>query len=64
LDRPGLQQIEAFTLWNTLHDIYQHYVREFLIGNPQSAIRTDVSGAHNRNFLSQGQLLNLGEIAP
>jgi len=50
LNRPGFQEIEAFTLWNTVHNVHQHYVCEFLIGNPQSAIRADIPGAHDCDF--------------
>ena len=54
LNRAGLQEVETFTLRNTLHDVHQDDIGEFLVRNAQRAIRADVSGAHNGDFLSQG----------
>ena len=54
---PTLEEVETFPLRNTLHDVHQDDIGEFLVGNAQRAIRADVSGAHNGDFLSQGWLL-------
>src|ERR1035438_2064162 len=38
---------------------------EFLVGNPHRAIGADVTGAYNRDFLSQDRLLlNRGDYSP
>ena len=55
LHRAGLQQIEPLTLRNALHHVDQDDIGQFLIGDPHRAIRADVSGAHNRDFLSHNK---------
>ena len=62
LDRPGLQQVEPFALRNALHHVHQDDVGEFLIRNAQRAVRADVAGAHNCDFLSQIKLLQETEF--
>ena len=57
LNRAGLQQVERLTLRNAFHHVDQDDIGKFFIGNAQRAIRADISGAHNRDFLSQNQLL-------
>jgi len=47
-----LQQIETFALWNTLHYINQDNVGKFLVRKSQSAVRPDISSAHNCYFFS------------
>ena len=47
----------AFALRNALDDVHQDDVGEFLIGNAQRAIRADVAGAHNGDFLSHEFLI-------
>ena len=65
LDRAGLEQIEPLALRNALHDVDEDDIGEFLVGNAHRAIRADVSGAHNGDFLSQNRLLYmLGNYPP
>jgi hypothetical protein len=44
-------------LRNTLYDVHQDDIGEFLVGNTHRAIGADVTGAYNRDFLSQDRLL-------
>ena len=62
LDRAGLQQVEPLALRNTFDHVDQNDIGQFLVGNAQRAIRADISGAHNRDFLSQNRLLLSGGI--
>ena len=57
LDRAGLEQVQSLALRDAFHHVHQHHIGEFLIGNSQGAIGADISGAYNRDFLSQGKLL-------
>jgi hypothetical protein len=57
-----LEQIEPLTLGDAFNHVHQDYIGEFLIGNSQCTIGADVSGAHDRDFFSQGRDSFLGEI--
>ena len=59
LHGPGFEQVEPLALGNALHYVHQDDIGEFLIRDAQCAIGAHVSGAHNRDFLSQGKLLFL-----
>jgi hypothetical protein len=48
-----LEQVKPLTLRNALYHVHEDDIGEFLIGNAHRAVRADVSGAHNCDFLSQ-----------
>ena len=52
-DRAGFEQVESLALRNAFHDVHQHDVGQFLVGDAQGAIRADVAGAHYSDFFSQ-----------
>ena len=62
LDRTGLEQIEPLTLGDAFDHVHQDYIGEFLIGNSQCTIGSDVSGANDRDFFSQGRHSFFGKM--
>src|SRR6185369_17088374 len=65
LYRTGLEQIKPLALRNTLHNVHEDDIGEFLVGNAHGAIGADVPGTHNCDFLSQNRLLYmLGDYPP
>ena len=65
LDGTGLEQIKPLALRNTLHNVHEDDIGEFLVGNAHGAIGADITGTHNCDFLSQNRLLYmLGNYPP
>ena len=46
-------QVEAFALRDALHDVHEDDVAQFLFRGPDGAVRADITGADDRNFISQ-----------
>jgi len=53
-DWAGFEQVQALALRHAFHDVDEHDIGEFLIGDAQRAVGADIAGAYDGNFFPHG----------